>query len=140
MLTDCKLFKVKWVKQFNFRDEEPNLMFQIMKLCLREQPVQSIDVAFNHKTSFRAFPFYDVRSTPGKLYGLVYEHSATQGRCEEVFGQKNANHCRVCMMHMSCINRCHCFFLQTCELCALLHVELFFHTRELFCCANIIAF
>ena len=76
MLTDCKLFKVQWMKQFNLRVEEEASLVQCMT---SEQHVVSFDMTFNHNTSFRAFPFY---GNEGQLHGLVYQHNESQGHCE----------------------------------------------------------
>ena len=76
MLTNCKLFKVQWMKQFNLRVEEEASLVQCMT---SEQHVVSFDMTFNHNTSFRAFPFY---GNEGQFHGLVYQHSEIKGHCE----------------------------------------------------------
>ena len=71
MLTNCKLFKVQWMKQFNLRVEEEASLVQCMT---SEQHIVSFDMTFNHNTSFRAFPFY---GNENQLHGIVYQHSET---------------------------------------------------------------
>ena len=76
MLTDSTLFKVQWMKQFNFRVEETAMVHE----CLTSmQPVESIAITFNHNASFLAFPFY---RNEEDLLGLVYQHNDTRGHCE----------------------------------------------------------
>lgn len=76
MLTDCKLFKVQWMKQFNFRADEWELIVAIKNSFKTKKHIENVDMAFNHRTSFRAFPFFD--DSDSKLFGLVYQHSAFQ--------------------------------------------------------------
>ena len=74
MLAECKVFKVQWMKQFNFKEHEKEML-----LKCQLQHIESFDTTFNRSSSFRAFPFYGFES---QLHGLVYQHSETQGHCE----------------------------------------------------------
>ena len=76
MISDCKLFKVQWMKQFNLTDAEMALLVGCMT---SDGPVMSFDVTINHNTSFLGFPFYGKNN---ELLGLVWQHKKTQGHCE----------------------------------------------------------
>ena len=76
VLTDSKLFKVQWVKQFNLRVQEKGML-----LKCQLQPVECFNVPVNNHTLFLAFPLYG--PPPGLfVVGLVYQHSDTQGHYE----------------------------------------------------------
>ena len=76
MISDCKLFKVQWMKQFNLTDAEMALLVGCMT---SDGPVMSFDVTINHNTPFLGFPFYGKNN---ELAGLVWQHKKTQGHCE----------------------------------------------------------
>ena len=74
-LTDNRFFKVQWMKQFNLRREELEMLWEFQV----NPDAVSMNATWGFNTTFIAYPFY---RNEDRLLGLVYQHSNTVGHAE----------------------------------------------------------